>query len=150
MEEKGTAVAELLGQHRYQIDDKGRIALPARFREAFAEGVYLTLGEDGCLYAFPREEWRRRAEQARSQPLPGRAARDYARMFFGNAELQDLDRQGRLVIPQKLRAQIGLDREAVVVGVSDRLEIWSGPAWDRYEQARVGAYVSGSIEPGIT
>ncbi len=147
MEEKGTAVAELLGQHRYQLDAKGRVALPGKFREAFGDGVFVTLGEDGCLYAFPQEEWARRREEARNRPLPGRAARDYARMFFGNAEQLALDGQGRLVIPQKLRAQIGLERDAVVVGVSDRLEIWSGPAWDRYEQARVGAYMAGALEP---
>ena len=147
MEEKGVGVAELLGQHRYQLDAKGRIALPAKFRAAFSDGVFLTLGEDGCLYAFPGPEWRRRSDEARSRPLPGRAGRDYARMFFGNAERIELDRQGRLVIPQKLRSQIGLETDAVVVGVSDRLEIWSGPAWDRYEQARLGAYMSGALEP---
>jgi MraZ protein len=140
-------VAELLGQHRYQLDAKGRIALPARFREAFIDGVYLTLGQDGGLYAFAREEWERRSGEVRSRPLSGREARDYARMFFANAELAELDGQGRLVIPQRLRGQIGLERDAVVVGVSDHLEIWAGSAWDRYEQAHIGAYVAGSLDP---
>jgi len=147
VEEKGSHVAELLGQHRYQLDSKGRIALPAKFRDAFGEGVFVTLGEDGCIYAFPREEWERRREDARSRPLAGRAARDYARMFFGNADVLSLDKQGRLIVPQKLRQQISLIREAVVVGVSDRLEIWAGEAWDRYEDSRVGAYLAGTLEP---
>ena len=146
MEEKGRHVAELLGQHRYQLDAKGRIALPAKFRDAFAEGVFVTLGEDGCIYAFPRQEWERRRDDARSRPLSGRVARDYARMFFGNADVLSLDKQGRLIVPQKLRQQVGLTRDAVVVGVSDRLEIWSGEAWDRYEDSRVGAYVAGALE----
>jgi len=147
VEEKGVRVAELLGQHRYQLDAKGRIALPAKFRESFGEGVYLTLGQDGCLYAYPRDEWNRRSTEVRSAPLAGQDARDYARMFFGNADRVDLDGQGRLVIPQQLRSRTGLAREVVVIGVSERLEIWSGPVWDRYEEARVGAYVAGTLEP---
>lgn len=140
-------MAELLGQHRYQLDAKGRIALPAKFREAFADGVYLTLGQDGCLFAFPKEEWDRRAEEVRSRPLSNQRARAYARLFFANAERVELDGQGRLVIPQKLRALGGVDREVVVIGVSDRLEIWSSRAWERYEQAFGGAYASGTLEP---
>ncbi len=140
-------MAELLGQHRYQLDSKGRIALPAKFRETFADGVYLTLGQDGCLFAFPAEEWRRRSDEVRSRPLSGQEARAYARMFFGSAERVELDGQGRLVIPQRLRNQIGLGRETVVVGVSERLDIWESVAWDRYEQAFAGAYSGGTLEP---
>ena len=140
-------MAELLGQHRYQLDTKGRIALPAKFRESFADGVFLTLGQDGCLFAFPKQEWDGRSSEVRSRPLNGQHARAYARMFFGNAERVDLDSQGRLVIPQKLRTGVGIGRDAIVIGVSDRLEIWSGEAWDRYEQSQAGAYTSGSLEP---
>jgi MraZ protein len=147
VEEKGADVAELLGQHRYQLDAKGRMALPGKFREALADGVYLTLGQDGCLYAFPSEEWHRRSDEVRSRPLSGQEARAYARMFFGSAERVDLDNQGRLVIPQRLRAAIGLAREAVVVGVSERLDIWAADAWNRYEQQYGGAYAGGTLEP---
>ena len=140
-------MAELLGQHRYQLDTKGRIALPAKFRESFADGVFLTLGQDGCLFAFPKVEWDGRSSEVRSRPLNGQHARAYARMFFGNAERVDLDSQGRLVIPQKLRTGVGIGRDVIVLGVSDRLEIWSGEAWDRYEQSQAGAYTSGSLEP---
>lgn len=140
-------VAELLGQHRYQLDPKGRIALPAKFREAMSDGVHLTLGQDGCLWAFPDEEWRRRSEQVRSAPLTGKQSRAYSRMFFGNAEAADLDRQGRLVIPQRLRTVIGLGREVVVIGVYDWLEIWPTQAWDRYDGAHSGSYVEGTLEP---
>jgi MraZ protein len=140
-------VAELLGQHRYQLDAKGRIALPARFREVFESGVYLTLGQDGCLYVFPQDEWQRRSDEVRGRPLTGQSARDYARMFFGNAERMDLDGQGRLTIPQRLRGRVGLEREAVVIGVYDHLQVWASPAWDAYERDRVGAYSSGALEP---
>jgi MraZ protein len=140
-------VAELLGQHRYQLDTKGRVALPAKFREPYSDGVYLTLGEDGCLYAFPRAEWDRRREELRSQGAAGQVARARARMFFGNAERVDLDGQGRMVIPQKLRSQVGLGRDAVVIGVSDWLEIWPTAMWDRYEQQHAGAYTAGTLDP---
>jgi MraZ protein len=140
-------VAELLGQHRYQLDSKGRIALPARFRDAFSQGVFLTLGQDGCLFAYPRDEWQRRSDEVRSRPLSGQEARAYARMFFGSAEAAELDTQGRLVIPQRLRNQVGLGREVVVVGVSERLEIWGSESWERYEQAYGGAYAGGTLEP---
>ena len=148
MEEKGSQVeAELLGQHRYQLDAKGRIALPVRFRDAFGEGVYLTLGQDRCLYAFPREEFQRQADEARSRPLSSQTARDYRRMFFGNAERADLDKQGRITIPLRLRARVGLEQDAVVVGVYDHLQIWSGSAWDAYEPDVAGAYASGTLDP---
>ena len=140
-------MAELLGQHRYQLDAKGRIALPQKFRDEFADGVYLTLGQDGCLFAYPGEEWSRRSAEVRSAPLGGKEARDYARMFFGNAERADLDGQGRLVIPQSLRPRAGLTREVVVLGVGERLEIWAASVWDREEVPLIGAYVAGKLRP---
>jgi len=141
-------VAELLGQHRYELDAKGRMALPGKFRQSFDDGAYLTLGEDGCLYAFPREEWDRRRGELRAGGRAGQSARARARMFFGNAERVELDGQGRMVIPQKLRSQVGLSREVVVIGVADWLEIWPSPEWDRYEEQHAGAYTTGALDPG--
>ena len=141
-------MAELLGTHSYQLDPKGRISLPARFREAFSEGAYLTLGQDGCLFCFPRAEWRRRGDEVRSRSLSDAGARAYARMFFGNAEPVELDSQGRLLVPQRLRNEVGLRKEAVVLGVMDRMEIWDREAHERYRAAHGGAYQAGTIEPG--
>jgi MraZ protein len=140
-------VPELLGEHRYQMDPKGRISLPAKFRGAFDAGVYLTLGQDGCLFAFPHPEWDRRRTEVESLPLSEPTARAYARMFLGNAERVDLDGQGRLVIPQKLRQVSGLAREVAVVGVGDRLEIWANEAWDRYRTPYESQYVAGTLVP---
>ena len=140
-------MAELLGQHRYQLDAKGRIALPSRFRGVLEAGVYLTLGQDRCLYAFPNDEFQRQAEEVRSRPLSAQAARDYRRMFFGNVERADLDKQGRMTIPQRLRAKVGLQREAVVIGVSDWLEIWPTARWDEYERTHASAYAGGALDP---
>jgi MraZ protein len=141
-------VAELLGTHNYQLDPKGRISLPSRFREAFAEGAVLTLGQDGCLFCFPRAEWEVRSTEVRSLPLSDAEGRAYGRMFFGKAEAVDLDAQGRLLIPQRLRSEAGIHKEAVVLGVYDRMEIWDKDAHTRYEQAHSGAYQAGTLEPG--
>lgn len=141
-------MAELLGTHSYQLDPKGRVSLPARFREAFADGAVLTLGQDGCLFCFPRAEWDARSAEVRSLPLSDASGRAYARMFFGKAEPVDIDGQGRLLIPRRLRAEAGIDEEAVVVGVYDRMEIWDRSAHERYEQVHAGAYQAGTLEPG--
>ncbi len=141
-------MAELLGTHSYQLDPKGRISLPSRFREALGDGGVLTLGQDGCLFCFPRGEWQRRSEEVRNQPLSDAQSRAYARMFFGKAEAVDLDAQGRLVIPQRLRAEAGIAKDVVMLGVFDRMEIWDRQAHERYEQAHGGAYQAGTLEPG--
>jgi MraZ protein len=140
-------VPELVGEHHYQVDAKGRISLPTKFREAFEDGVYLTLGQDGCLFAFPRSEWDRRKEEVQALPLSDPTNRAYARMFFGNADRVDLDPQGRLVLPRTLRETAHLGRQVAVVGVSDRLEIWDGGEWGRYREAHGGSYSSGVLVP---
>ena len=140
-------MAELLGTHSYQLDPKGRISLPARFREAFAEGAVLTLGQDGCLFCFPRAEWETRAAEVRNLPLSDAQGRAYARLFFGKAESVELDSQGRLVIPQRLRVEAQIQKEAVVVGVFDRMEIWDRETHERYEAGHGGAYQAGTLAP---
>ena len=140
-------MAELLGTHRYQLDPKGRISLPARFREALADGAVLTLGQDGCLFCFPRAEWELRAVEVRNLPLSDAVGRAYARLFFGEAESVELDSQGRLVIPLRLRAEAQIDKEAVVLGVYDRMEIWDRRTHERYVAGHSGAYQAGSLAP---
>lgn len=140
-------MAELLGTHSYQLDPKGRISLPARFREALSAGAVLTLGQDGCLFCFPRAEWERRASEVRGLPLSDAESRAYARMFFGKAEAVELDSQGRLLVPQRLRGEVGIRKEAVVVGVFDRMEIWDREAHERYESGHGGAYQAGTLAP---
>ena len=141
-------MAELLGTHSYQLDPKGRVSLPSRFREVFADGAVLTLGQDGCLFCFPRAEWDRRSGELRGHPLSDAQARAYSRMFFGKAESVEIDAQGRLLIPQRLRQEAGIGKEAVVLGVYDRMEIWDRATHERYEQAHGGAYQAGTLEPG--
>jgi MraZ protein len=141
-------VAELLGTHSYQLDPKGRISLPARFRDVLADGAVLTLGQDGCLFCFPRAEWDARSGEVRAIPLSDSEGRAYARMFFGKAESVELDSQGRLLVPQRLRTEVGIGKDVVVLGVFDRIEIWDRAAHERYEQVHGGAYQAGTLQLG--
>jgi transcriptional regulator MraZ len=134
-------VASFLGQHRYQMDAKGRIALPSRFHDAFGTSMLLILGRDAGLWAYADEDWHRVTGRIDSGPLSSRAERNRARALFANAERVNVDEQGRVVIPQLLRERAKLDREVVVLGISDHLEIWPGAEWDRQQEALVEEYV---------
>jgi MraZ protein len=147
VEERGGGVADLLGTHSYSLDPKGRVSLPQRFRAAFDEGLYLTLGQDRCLYGFPRAAWDRRSDEVGAFSLSDNDGRAYARQFFGNSAEAELDAQGRVTIPQRLREVVGITTEVVVLGVRDRMEIWDRETWERYEQAYAGPYETGALAP---
>jgi MraZ protein len=118
----------LLGEHQHSLDDKNRLTLPAKLRGAFKEGVVVTQGLDGCLYAYPREEWEKLGERIRSLDGLSEGARVMQRRFFGGAAPGELDRQGRMVIPATLLEKAKLEREVTVVGMWDHLEIWDRAA----------------------
>ena len=122
----------LLGEYDHTIDDKNRLTLPARFREQLAEGVVVTRGMDGCLYAYPRAHWHERlhARVAELDPL-SREGRKIQRHFFSGAAEAELDKQGRIMIPAPLLRYAGLERDVVVAGVHDHLEIWDRETWRR-------------------
>ena len=139
-------MAELLGTHSYSLDPKGRVSLPARFREAFDEGLWLTVGQDRCLYCFPRAEWERRASEVGASPLSDTNGRAFARLFFASADEVRLDGQGRVTIPQRLRETVGIRKDVVVLGVRDRMEIWDRAEFERYRDAHAAAYENGTLE----
>ena len=141
-------MAELLGAHSYQLDPKGRLSLPARFREALADGVWVTIGQDGCLFAFPRVEWQRYANEVSASPLSDAQGRAYQRLFFGSSDELRLDVQGRLTLPGRLRDAVGIGKDVIVLGVRDRMEIWDRDSYERYEATYAGAYQAGTLEPG--
>ena len=122
----------LLGEYEHTIDDKNRLTLPAKFREQLAEGVVVTRGMDGCLYAYPAGDWREHfsARVAGLDPLQP-DSRKLQRHFFSGASEAELDKQGRIMIPAALLKYAGLSRDVVVAGVSDHLEIWDRGAWRR-------------------
>ena len=122
----------LLGEYEHTIDDKNRLTLPAKFRQAFADGVVVTRGLDGCLFAYTRSDWERLVESrlATNDPL-SQEGRRIDRHFFSGAAEAELDRQGRVMIPAPLMRHANLQRDVVVAGVRDRLEIWDREAWRR-------------------
>ena len=122
----------LLGEYEHTIDDKNRLTPPAKFRQAFADGVVVTRGLDGCLFAYTRSDWERLVESrlATNDPL-SQEGRRIDRHFFSGAAEAELDRQGRVMIPAPLMRHANLQRDVVVAGVRDRLEIWDREAWRR-------------------
>jgi MraZ protein len=127
----------LLGEYEHTIDDKNRLTLPARFRGEFAEGIVVTRGMDGCLFAYTRGDWDRLVETrlATLDPL-SKEGRRLHRFFFSGAAEGELDKQGRLIVPAALIEHAKLGRDVVVAGVHDHLEIWDRAAW-RAELAAV-------------
>ncbi|MEV6525514.1 division/cell wall cluster transcriptional repressor MraZ [Longispora sp. NPDC051575] len=121
-----------LGTHTPRLDEKGRLILPAKFRDELAGGLVITKGQERCLYVFPMAEFRRIAEQLHETPMTHKAARAYSRVFFASAHDEVPDKQGRVTVPVHLRGYAGLDRELVVIGASSRVEIWDATAWTSY------------------
>lgn len=124
-----------MGMFFPKLDEKGRLFLPAKYREALAEGVVVTRGQENCLVVWPPEVFDREADRAAERPLTSKAARGYSRMFFSAGDEVTPDKQGRIGIPAVLREYAALEREVVVIGVRDRLEIWNPVAWSDYQEA---------------
>lgn len=118
-----------LGEFEHTIDGKGRLTIPAKFRDELESGVVVTRGLDGCLWAYSRGEWETLAEKIAQMPTTNPAARNFSRFMFSSAFDSIPDRQGRILIPQNLRDYAGIDNETVVIGVMNRVEIWSPDRW---------------------
>jgi MraZ protein len=128
----------LLGEHEHSLDDKNRVTLPAKFRQAFADGVFVARGIDPCLLVFPPEGWHRLVEGQMEGLNPfSREARQMSRYLFAGAIETELDKQGRVMLPAALVEHARLAKEIVVAGVRDHLELWSPEAW-RQELDDVG------------
>ena len=117
--------------YEHSIDAKGRLFIPAKLREELGVTFYLAMGVDECLAIYPQETWNRFTEKFASLPMSQSAA---MRPLFANASKCELDSQGRIVIPQKLRKYAGLEKDAVIIGVNDRAEIWSAETWNAREE----------------
>jgi transcriptional regulator MraZ len=120
----------LLGEFEHSIDDKNRLTLPAKFRQALSGGLVITRGMDGCLYCYPQPEWERLVDGrlAGLDPL-SKEGRLMHRYFFAGASEAEPDKQGRVMVPATLAKNLGIGREVVVAGVGDHLEIWDRAAW---------------------
>jgi MraZ protein len=129
-----------LGTHTPRLDDKGRLFLPAKFRDELAGGVVITRGQERCLYVFTRTAFAAKAEELQTASLGSKAARDYGRMFFSSASDEIPDKTGRVTLPQPLRQYAGLTKDCVVIGANTRLEIWDANAWQVYEAEQEQAF----------
>jgi transcriptional regulator MraZ len=144
-------VPVFLGTHTPRLDDKGRLILPAKYRDELAGGLVITKGQERCLYVFPAAEFTRITEALRTAPVTAKAVRDYSRVFFASAFDQVPDKQGRVTIPPGLREYAALDRDCAVIGANTRLEIWDAAAWQVYEADQNEAFSAASEEvlPGV-
>jgi MraZ protein len=140
-----------LGTHQPRLDEKGRLFLPARFRDDLAGGLVITKGQERCLYVFPAAEFAAMTQRMAAAPVTSKAGRDYMRVLFAGASDEIPDRQGRVMIPAALRAYAGLDRDVVVIGANTRVEIWDRATWDTYlsEQEQSFADLSEEVLPGL-
>ncbi|MCI8638588.1 MAG: division/cell wall cluster transcriptional repressor MraZ [Coprococcus sp.] len=119
----------LTGEFNHSIDSKGRLIIPSKLRESLGEHFMITKGLDGCLFLYPDNEWKAFEEKLRNLPLTNKKARDFKR-FFGSAVEGEVDKQGRVLISASLRAHAALEKDVVLVGVLDKVEIWSKEAWE--------------------
>lgn len=129
----------LLGEYQHNLDNKGRVAIPAKFREKLLAGAIITRGLDNCLFLFAPKEWEALAQKLTALPLAQANSRAFARLMLSGAMDVELDTQGRILIPDYLRKYADLKKQVVVAGVYSRMEVWDAENWERYKQKTEGA-----------
>jgi MraZ protein len=135
-----------LGTHTPRLDDKGRLFLPAKFRDDLQGGLVITKGQDRCLYVWSRADFEALTERVRQAPFTNKASRDFLRVLFSGASDELPDKQGRVTIPPVLREYARLQRDCVVIGAMDRVEIWDAEAWASYSAEHEESFASMSEE----
>ena len=140
-----------MGTYTPKLDDKGRLILPAKFRDQLAGGLMVTRGQEHCLYVWPQAEVERITERLREAPVSNKATRDYVRMFSSASSDETPDKQGRITVPPKLREWANLSKDVVVIGAMNRLEIWDEAAWEAYSESQEESFaeLSDEVFPGI-
>lgn len=119
-----------MGEYNHTIDAKGRLIIPSKFREALGDEFVVTKGMDGCLFVFDNSEWRAFEEKLRSLPMIDKEARQFTRFFLAGAASVEVDKQGRVLLPAVLREFADITKDAVLIGVGSRIEIWSKDRWE--------------------
>ncbi|WP_261133895.1 division/cell wall cluster transcriptional repressor MraZ [Bacillus sp. Marseille-Q3570] len=121
-----------MGEHLHTIDDKGRMIIPSKFRDELGTTFVLTRGLDQCIFGYPLEEWKQLEEKLKALPFTKKDARAFTRFFFSGAAECQLDKQGRVNIASTLRQYAKLEKDCVIIGVSNRIEIWNKEIWEDY------------------
>ncbi len=119
-----------MGEYNHSVDTKGRLIIPSKFRDALGEEFVVTKGMDGCLFVFDQKEWTAFEEKLKSLPISNPDARKFVRFFLAGAANLEVDKQGRILLPNVLREFAKIDKDAVLVGVGNRMEIWSKEEWE--------------------
>ena len=127
---KWGAKVMLMGEYNHTIDAKGRLIVPAKFREILGDEFVVTKGLDNCLFVYPNDEWQKFEEKLQTLPLTNKNARQFTRFFLAGAASVEVDKQGRILLPSVLREFAGLEKDVVLVGVASRIEIWSRDRWN--------------------
>ncbi len=125
----------LLGEYKHNVDAKGRLIIPSKFREDLGERFIVTRGLDGCLFGYPMAEWTTLESKLKQLPLAKKESRAFTRFLYSAATECSLDKQGRINLPNPLINHASLEKACYVIGVSDRIEIWSEERWDAFSQA---------------
>ena len=123
-----------IGEYEHSVDAKGRVIMPVKLREDIGEKFIVTKGLDGCLFAFSQNEWLNFESKLKALPLSDKNARNFVRFFLSGATECEIDKQGRFLIPANLRQAANLDKEAVIIGVGTRLEIWDKATWEKCDE----------------
>ncbi|MCX6796212.1 MAG: division/cell wall cluster transcriptional repressor MraZ [Candidatus Falkowbacteria bacterium] len=122
-----------IGEYQHRIDEKGRMAVPVKFRILLKKGAVVTRGIDNCLFLYPREQWAKIANKLANMPVSQARARAFSRLMIAGAMEVDFDNQGRISLPEYLRIFAGLKKKAIIAGLYDRLEIWDEENWNKYK-----------------
>lgn len=130
----GKAFSMFLGEYTYKIDDKKRLAIPAKFRQVLGKRAVITRGLDNCLFLYPAKEWEKLAKKLSQLPLAQADARGFVRIMLAGAMEVNLDGLGRILIPDYLKKYASLDKKAVVAGLYNRIEIWDEKKWSTYKE----------------
>ncbi len=123
-----------IGEFTHSTDSKGRLAVPAKFRKKLTSGAVVTRGLDDCLFLYPKGEWEKLAKKLSQLTISQKNARAFARLMLAGAMDVDLDKQGRIIIPQYLRKYASIKNETVIAGLYSRLEIWNTSKWNKYKK----------------
>lgn len=121
-----------MGEHKHNMDKKGRVIIPASFRGDLGQKFVMTRGLDNCLFVYPKDEWEILEKKLTSLPITSKSSRTFVRFFFSGATECNFDKQGRISIPVNLRNYADLEKEIIIIGLANRIELWSSSKWDGY------------------
>lgn len=122
-----------IGEYHHNIDDKGRLAVPVKFRSELAKGAVVTRGLDHCLFLYTKDEWEKLAAKLAQLPISQANTRAFARLMLAGAMDVDVDKQGRVILPDYLRKYATIKKKVVVAGLYNRMELWDAQAWEKYK-----------------